>query len=302
MQPGVPSIIPEMMLAPTSAYAPSAYQTLRSPGAQHVATGVGTPSAVIHDSLLGPGVHVWHPPLKAHRHAIATAPVVVGRTSDPRLTEISGVVASATRPDTYWVHNDSGDSPRVFSLNEHGDVLSEVTVKGAKARDWEDIAIGPGSRPGVSAVYVADTGDNLHIRRSVQVYRFDEPSATDTSVDAQRLNFQFPDHLSHNVESVFVDPRTGDLMMVGKRDKSGARLYRAPKTMVDAGGGRLESAGLLDIGPLATGADISADGSQIVVRPYSRAYLWRRGPQQSIADAMKAAPELYEVPSSEAIA
>jgi len=294
-----------MKLAPTSAYVPSAYQLLAVPA--------GAPAPNVSQAPLSPDVYTQtqsqqsqqpqapRPPRRARIHAVATAPMVVGRTSDPRLTEISGVVASPSRPDTYWVHNDSGDTPRIFSLNEHGDVLSEVTVKNATAFDWEDIAMGPGSRPGVSAVYVADTGDNLHVRQSVQVYRFDEPSATDTSATAQRLDFKFPDHLPHNIESVFIDPRSGDLMMVLKHNMNGAALYRAPKAMVEAGGGRLENAGTLDIGPLATGADISSDGSQIVVRTYQHAYTWQRGADQSIADAMHVTPKVYNVPSSEAI-
>jgi hypothetical protein len=60
--------------------------------------------------------------------------------------EASGIVASRQNPGVLWVHNDSGAPPRVFAINARGDLLGICNVGGAKIRDWEDIAVGPGSR------------------------------------------------------------------------------------------------------------------------------------------------------------
>ena len=67
----------------------------------------------------------------------------VGTISDPRLQEISGIVPVKGHESYYWVHNDSGDLPRIFALHESGVVIAEVAVTGAQAVDWEDIAAGP---------------------------------------------------------------------------------------------------------------------------------------------------------------
>ena len=70
----------------------------------------------------------------------------VGKLSEEELDEVSGLVASRAQSDLLWVHNDSGDGPRVFALDLSGRVRLEVTLRGADAVDFEDLAIGPRSR------------------------------------------------------------------------------------------------------------------------------------------------------------
>ncbi|HVR76496.1 MAG TPA: hypothetical protein VMT52_19360, partial [Planctomycetota bacterium] len=79
--------------------------------------------------------------------------------TDPALSEISGIVPASGRDGVFWVHNDSGDRPRIFALEDSGRVLGAVDVEGASAVDWEDIAAGPGPRPG-RHLFLADTGNN----------------------------------------------------------------------------------------------------------------------------------------------
>src|SRR5690606_11546671 len=92
------------------------------------------------------------------------------------LTEASGLVASRAHPGVLWLHNDSGDGPRLFALTEQGALLGEVTIEGAQAHDWEDIALGSGPEAGKSYLYIADTGDNGASRDDVQIYRVEEPA------------------------------------------------------------------------------------------------------------------------------
>jgi hypothetical protein len=54
-----------------------------------------------------------------------------------------------------------------------------------------------------------------------------------------------------------------------------------------------------------TAGDISADGSQIIVRTYTNAYLWRRSAGQTVAEAMQlppCQPFIAPEPQGEAIA
>ena len=39
----------------------------------------------------------------------------IAEVTHPQLDEMSGIVAS-TYKDIYWVHNDSGDRPRIFAI------------------------------------------------------------------------------------------------------------------------------------------------------------------------------------------
>ena len=78
-------------------------------------------------------------------------------------------------------------------------MVTEVSVAGVGAFDWEDIAIGPGpagdDRPWI---WVSDTGDNFHFRPVGTIYRFPEPDLgasppAQLTVQAQRIDVTYPD-------------------------------------------------------------------------------------------------------------
>ena len=142
-------------------------------------------------------------------------PVEQGVVANPAIAEASGIAASRKHPGVFWVHNDSGDKPRIFALDGKGATLATYRLSGADANDWEDIAVGPGPKSGETYVYVGDIGDNGTSRKSVQVYRVAEPAAIQgdgklTGVD--KLKLQYPDE-PHNAETLMVDPRQGDLYL-----------------------------------------------------------------------------------------
>ena len=67
--------------------------------------------------------------------------------AQPALVEASGLVASRAQPGLLWAHNDSGGAPEVFAIGEDGSDRG-WSVAGAAARDWEDMAAGPGPAEG----------------------------------------------------------------------------------------------------------------------------------------------------------
>ena len=227
----------------------------------------------------------------------------VGRLQDARIAELSGVVVGRANPDVLWVHNDSGDSARIFAISRAGATLAEVAFDGVKARDWEDIAMGPGPRGSGSApwIYVADTGDNDKVRHSIELYRTPEPGLATTHVAPQRIELHYPDGDARNAETLLVDPLSGDVVIVGK-SKGKAELFSMSRDDIDAGGGKLHAAGSLDLSPEATGGDVSADGRQVVVRTKTDVYRWTRQPGERLVDAMAREPIRIPTAWSEAIA
>src|SRR4051812_14329684 len=81
---------------------------------------------------------------------VASTPGAVASSS---VTELSGLSASRLTADVYWVHNDSGDSARIFAVRNDGADLGAYSLSGATAIDWEDIAVGPGPTAGVNYIY-----------------------------------------------------------------------------------------------------------------------------------------------------
>ena len=190
------------------------------------------------------------------------------------LDEISGMGQSRLHPDVFWVHNDSGDEPRVYAVSRTGKWLGSYTLAGANNVDWEDMAIGPTS-DGRSYLYLADIGDNTGRRPSVSVYRVREPAidATQTPVKGTlsgvaTYEFVYEDG-PRDAEGFMIDPLTNDFYIVSKREIGGNHLYRSSSPSES------EMNTLARVGTLSvtgtTGADISADGMQVIIRRYSSA-------------------------------
>ena len=85
----------------------------------------------------------------------------IGRLDHPPIREASGLVASRRYPGVFWVHNDSGDTARVFAMSTSGRHLAEVQLLGVEANDWEDMAIVAAPDGGPDRLVIADMGDSI---------------------------------------------------------------------------------------------------------------------------------------------
>ena len=215
------------------------------------------------------------------------------------------MAVSRSNRNVFWVHNDSGDQPRVYAVSGTGRMLATYTLEGAAAVDWEDMGIGP-APDGGSYLYLADIGDNNARRASIRIYRVAEPRVdgdqapvTSTLGGVADFEFVYSDG-ARDAEGFFVDPLTGDFYVVTKREDN-IRVYRssAPR----AGERNTFERTVTLPFTLATGADISADGLQVLIRRYSldpreaarAATYWRR------ADASVSLAQLLSQPG-EAVA
>lgn len=201
------------------------------------------------------------------------------RLSSEELDEVSGMAASRSQPGLLWVHNDSGDSARIFAIRLDGELRAEVVLDGVSARDFEDIAI-QASADG-DRIYVADTGDNLKTRDFVQLLVLPEPHIprAGTAVKLHRtpraIRVTYDDG-KHDVEAMFVDAR-GDMYLVNKSHplsylgRDG--IYRVSAADLERDHAVARRVSELAAGP-ATAADISPDGHALAVRNYHVAFWW----------------------------
>jgi hypothetical protein len=218
------------------------------------------------------------------------------RTIDnPVLEEMSGLAFSKNHPDKFYTHTDSGGEAAVYVLDSLGNEFGKIILEEVENRDWEDIAVGPGPK-GKSYVYVAEIGDNAGVHKSVKIYRFPEPERVEKKITLKPevLKFDYPDG-AMDAESLFVDPISGDLFVVSKRDSQNT-LFRlksddfGKKDVVAKEVGKLPFTS-------ATAADISQDGSKILIKNYFKIYYWNRKKDESVAEALSKPPkELPYVP------
>ncbi|MCB0712442.1 MAG: hypothetical protein KDD67_08950 [Ignavibacteriae bacterium] len=233
-----------------------------------------------------------------------------GVVANDAINEASGLAVSRTQPGVLWTHNDSGDTTRIFAVGKSGENLGEFYLEGVGARDWEDIAVGPGPVEGQSYIFVGEIGDNGAVYDTKRIYRFAEPlvshngnpvEATVTNVET--ITYRYPDG-PRDAEALFVDPLTRDIYVVSKREES-VRIYRAAYPQSTSETITLEHVGTLGSLTLITAGDISPDGGEILLKNYLAVYYWPRKPNETVAEAMKQKPLILPYtpePQGEAIA
>jgi len=214
------------------------------------------------------------------------APTTLATLKSKEITESSGLVASRTTRGAYWTHNDSGDGPFVYAFDTRGDSLGTYRVSGAQARDWEDIAAGPGPQPNKSYLYIGDIGDNNGARSEVVVYRVAEPSLSAATrkltkakpgmtEPAEAIRLKYPDG-PHDAEALLVHPTSGNIYIVIKVLIANPGVYEAVApftagkliTMKRLGEARVPSL----FGGVVTGGSISPDGRRVALCDYFQGY------------------------------
>ncbi len=211
------------------------------------------------------------------------------------IDEASGIAASRKNRALLWVHNDSGDSARVYAIHSRVVRLRTYSLAGITADDVEDIAIGPGPAKKTDYLYIADIGDNHAARPYVMVYRVPEPAVDPNQPNVTKkkltavetIKLKYPDG-PRDAETLMLDPPTRDLYIVSKRENP-SKLYRAPWPQSTTKPTTMQLAATLPW-PAATAGDISPTGDMVLIRSYTYASLWLRPNGTTLADAFATAP------------
>jgi hypothetical protein len=208
------------------------------------------------------------------------------------LLEASGITRDPRHPGVFWAHNDSANPAELVAVDTAGRLIATVPLEQAPNRDFEDIAAGP--CPSGSCLYLADIGDNLAVHSSVRVHRLPLPDLPDrvgssgawgaTTLPPLRpetsWTLVYPAG-PRDAESLAIDGERGELIIVTKGRENIVELYGLP--LSDPAGrpgspDTLHRVGRLQV-PIGSGtsqfitaADLSPDGSRLVVRSYTTLY------------------------------
>ena len=232
----------------------------------------------------------------------------VGAIQSDLIREASGIVASRKNAPVLWLHNDSGNSPKIYAINPKGELLGVFAVTGSRCRDWEDIAIGPGPQANIDYLYIGDIGDNSAAYPSVTIYRVPEPVVDSNSLaaehqtePAERIELIYPDG-PKDAETLLVDSVNRDIYIISKRNLF-SRVYLAPYPQSTDKPTKMFFIAILPWG-LATGGDVSPDGKLVVVRGLTSASIWSRPEGRPLWKAFSgdySTIELMPEPQGEAI-
>lgn len=214
--------------------------------------------------------------------------------ADDRVSESSGLAISRNHPGCVWIHNDSGDGPLLYLVGYDGETKGIVRLIGASAIDWEDMCSFEWN--GERWLLVADVGDNQEIRSGTKngcrLYVFREPVIPRANglptipwPVKTVIEMTYEDG-AHNCESVAVDTKRKEILLLTKKSPQNCGLYRLPletnRSRVIAVARRIASPFVL----FATAMDISPDGSTLAVCTMLNGVVVKRTASQSWAEAV----------------
>lgn len=252
--------------------------------------------------------------------ACARAPTLT-QLHDAELVETSGIAATRSGAPGYWAINDGGHGSTLYRLDLDGKTLSRTQVRGARNRDWEDLA--SFAWRSQNWVLIADIGDNSARRSSTVLHLLAEPAQNQSTVESHAsIRVVYPDG-ARDAEGLAVDPIGETLYILSKRDIPN-RLYSLPLAAFDQPQRRhtlkaegtiepdaspgpatlLQQLQLLAIGGYSTAFDISADGRHAVVLGYRRARAATRTENQTWSTALQTLQPLadHRLQQAEAVA
>ena len=90
------------------------------------------------------------------------------------------------------MHNDGGDSAKLYLVDTLGAIIRTVVVDQAQNMDWEDVTRDPQGR-----VYVGDIGNNNNTRQDLVIYRLPNlDTVQGRHVTAATIRFYYPEQSS----------------------------------------------------------------------------------------------------------
>lgn len=221
------------------------------------------------------------------------------------LPEISGIACSRVTPGYLWMESD--DYSTIVATDDSGQkAYMKLRLSGIPSRsDWEDMC--GGVYNGKNYLFVGAFGDNNEVNTNYYIFYFEEPeiveTSTTTTLPASYIKFEYPDGKSHNAEALMYDNVEQMLYVVTKVYYNVCSVYCLPMSM-EYGTETQTLTYVCDLGKqgeqrfhLVTAADISPDGSQIIIKNHNNiietqsvALLWKREGDESVRETLLRQP------------
>jgi hypothetical protein len=239
-------------------------------------------------------------------------PEYAGIKTNADLEEMSGLAASLQHKDVLWVINDGGNGEKLIAMDTNARRIATFNLKGVKNIDWEDLA--SFTLEGKNYVLIADTGDNGGIRKTLQIYVFEEPKELkegQTLELAWSFDFKWPDG-ARDCEAVAVDALRGEILLIPKK-RVPPELFRLPlmpnttnviaTKIGELPGVTQPDANELEKNPVygryrsqITAADLSPNGRVLMALSYHSVFFYIRDANGSWTNALTSKPYHFAFP------
>jgi len=226
------------------------------------------------------------------------------------LDEVSGIEYIEDTGLT-WILQDSGNENKIYALDGTGRISISVQVDKVENTDWEALA-----SDSEGNIYIGDFGNNDNDRRDLSIYKInkDQLAQGRAGVGAKTL-FNYPEQKDfppkksgriYDAEAFF--EHNGSFYLFTKNRSSGfdgsLNVYKIPNkpgTFAAQLIGSLTTCGKYNKCAI-TGADISADGKNVVLLSGNAVWLIRDFDEDNISNAHMEELDLGSVSQKEGIA
>ena len=204
------------------------------------------------------------------------------------LDEISGIAWQ--KENRFWVHNDSGDSSRLYQINQKGVLEGILDIPNIKARDWEDMAILRDNDKYV--FFIGDIGDNKEKEDEYPIHVVTIDSNPQPKIVSMKTFFvQYANLGPRDAEGISVDPITEDIYILTKGRGGTAFLLHKKAPHIDNEHVKMDLIHQFSIPSYEginiyrfTAMDISPDGNSMLWRDYQSAYLIKKSSDENWND------------------
>ncbi len=226
------------------------------------------------------------------------------------LPEISGIACSRVTPGYLWMESD--DYKNVVATTEKGESsYLRLSFTGIASRgDWEDMC--GGVYEGKNYLFVGAFGDNNETTGKYYIIYFEEPEIPSTTgnkqtIKADTIRYEYPDG-KHNAEAMMYDNLTQTIYVITKVYYDVCTVYSLPMSTEYTGIQTMTKVCDLgvksDLGEdgkhgfhLVTGADISPDGSRVLIKNHNNnisslsvTLIWERDGDEDLSETLKRQP------------
>ncbi len=187
------------------------------------------------------------------------------------ISESSGL-ARVQGKNTFWTHNDGGNSAELFEIDSLGKQISELPLPQLNNEDWEDLA-----QDEKGGLYIADVGNNSNSRKNLVIYKLKPSQPKNVEKIAIRFADQtkFPPTLkdqNFDCEAVVYDK--DKLYLFSKNRSPTNRFVKMYEIPAYAGTYTPAPKDSVYIKSMVTSADISPDRKTLALLTYGKVFLF----------------------------
>lgn len=153
---------------------------------------------------------------KEKLHLVACLPEIINESSGLALLQDS----------TFLTHNDGGQKPVLFQLNNKFQLIEEHKLQPLKNLDWESVTIDEAGN-----IYIGDMGNNYNNRKNLRILKLNKDFQL-----LEEINFSYPnqyafppekENMNFDGEALFY--YSGSLFLISKnRGNKIVKLYKLP--------------------------------------------------------------------------